>query len=151
MEYVLYVDIDDIMSRIGERVVQILKSDSVFGEVGGIKVNDNEMYCYCDVFNLNIDNSSSSIKYIAEESKQSLNVVFFMNLFTQCEDVVVKTIYFVGKVMEEFSGSVVLMQNGDNPIVMRNGEEVTVDKSKVVDFYPFEMLRTKYKVGKLDF
>lgn len=151
MEYILYADINDTTNNIGDRVIDILNNDNVFGEVGGIKVNGSEISCYCDVFTLFIDNESSTIKCIVEDSKQSLNVYFYMNLNTRCEDVVAKTIYFVGRVMEEFSGNVVLMQNGDTPIVMRKGGEVIVDKSKVVDFYPFEMLRTEYKVNNLDF
>jgi len=120
MEYYLYADINDNISMIGERVLDILKKDSMFGEVGSIKLNSNEMSCYCDVFTLSIDNSDDPIKCIAEESKQSLNVGFYMNLNTQCVDVVVKTMYFVGKVLKEFSGKLVLMQNGDTPIVMRS-------------------------------
>lgn len=151
MEYVLYADINDIISNIGKRVLEILEKDEIFGEVGGKEINSNEMSCYCDVFTLFIDNASDTIRCIEEESKQSLNVYFYMNLNAKCEEVVAKTIYFVGRVMEEFSGNVVLMQNGDTPIVMRSGGEVIVDKSKVVDFYPFEMLRTEYKVNRFNF
>lgn len=151
MEYVLYADINSTLSDISESVLDILKSESVFGDVGGTKVNSNEMSCYCDVFTLCIDNASDTIKCIAEESKQSLNIEFYMNLNTQCENVVVKTIYFVGKIMKIFAGNIVLMQNGDTPIVMRSGENVIVDKAKVPHFYPFEMLGMEYKVNKLDF
>lgn len=151
MEYVVYADINDIINNIGEKVIEILNKDSVFGEVGGIKVNGSEMRCYCDVFTLFVDNESDTIKCIAEESKQSLNVYFYMNLHTECEDVVAKTIYFVGRIMEEFSGNIILMQNGDTPIVMRSGKNVSVDTSKVPDFYPFEMLKMEYKVNNLDF
>ncbi len=151
MEYVLYADINSTLGDISERVLDILKRDSIFGEVGGTKVNSNEMSCYCDVFTLCIDNASDTIKCIAEESKQSLNIEFYMNLNTQCENVVVKTIYFVGKFMKNFTGNIVLMQNGDTPIVMRSGENVIVDTSKVPAFYPFERLEMEYKIDKLDF
>ncbi len=151
MEYILYANIDSTISRIGERVLQILKGDNVFGEVSGINIDSNEINCCCDIFNLFIYNSSDSIQYIADESKLSLNIGFYMDLNTQCENVVAKAIYFVGRIMKEFSGNIVLMQNGDTPIVIRSGKDVAVDRSKVPDFYPFEMLAINYDISKFDF
>ena len=151
MEYVLYAEINGTLSKISEKVLDILKRDCTFGEVGGIKVGHNEMCCYCDVFTLCIDNISDTIKCIAEESKQSVNIEFYMDLNTKCENVVAKTIYFVGKLMQGFLGNVVLMQNGDTPIVMRSGENVIVDKTKVPYFYPFEMLGMEYEVNRINF
>lgn len=151
MEYILYAHTNDTISKIGERVLDILRKDNIFGEVGGIIVKGNEMSCYCDVFTLVIDTSSDTIKCVAEESKLSLNIEFYMNLNTQCEDVVVKTISFVGGFLKNFLGNIVLMQNGDTPIVIRKGDDVIVDTSKVPACYPFEELKTKYQVSKLEF
>lgn len=151
MEYVLYASTDEIINVIGEKILRILKNDVIFGNAEILDEEENELSLYCDMFTLQIDNSSDSIKVISEESNIDLKVELYMNLDMQCEDVIKKTIYFVGKYLKEFSCDIILMSNGDVPIILRNSEKLIVDTSRVKKGFPFEVLQTEYVVDKIKF
>lgn len=149
MEYVLFLDTNITVKEIGDGILKILNDNVVFGESAIICEKENDLSLYCDMFTMQIDNFSDSINVVSEELDLDLKIELYMNLDMKSKNVIEKTICFVGNVMKEFFGDMVLLSNGDLPIILRNKEEVIVDNSKLSNTYPFELLDMDYSVKRI--
>lgn len=152
MDYILFINSNLNFKHLFNKILYILNED-VFGDVVVCKQEQKKGFLHCDLFQLDINMTSDSIKLMEEEAEIKLNVELYMNLFMDCKEVVNKTVYFVGKCLKEFNDNALLLSNGDTPIIKKIKNSVIVDSSKIMSSvdYPFDELNMKYIVGKIDF